>query len=254
MEISEELAEIFGIHAGDGYLRNDGKRIELDISGHVEDKEYYDKHISNLFLKEFGIELNCRYFPHRNTYGFVIRRKDVVELLHKFGFPYGRKGNIVKVPESVLNSKDNIIKACFLRGIADTDGSLTFDRKFNGKYTEFRKTRNYYPRIIFTTISKPLSEDVSKMLKYLDFRFYNQLYRPKNPKDSIKYKIWITGVKELEKWMTLVGFANYGKFSKYLIWKKFGHCPPKTTQMQRDSILKGKLDPNSLYGRLAQSG
>ena len=28
IEISPEMAEICGIHAGDGYLRNDGKRVE----------------------------------------------------------------------------------------------------------------------------------------------------------------------------------------------------------------------------------
>jgi len=252
MKISKELAEIFGIHAGDGYLRNDGKRTELDISGHVEDKEYYDKHISNLFLKEFNLKLNCRYFPHRNTYGFVVRQKEIIELFHKFGFPYGRKGQIVNVPESVLNSKDNIIKACFLRGIADTDGSLTFDRKFkSGKYIKFKRERNYYPRIIFMTISQPLFEDISKLLVDLKFRFYTQIYTPKNPKENIKYKIWITGTKELERWMALVGFANFSKFSRYLVWKKFGHCPPKTTRAQRESILKGELDPNSLYGPVA---
>ena len=39
-ELSPELAEICGIHAGDGYLRSNEHRIELDISGNVEEKEY----------------------------------------------------------------------------------------------------------------------------------------------------------------------------------------------------------------------
>ncbi len=251
MEISKELAEIFGIHAGDGYLRNDGHRRELDISGHVEDKDYYDKHISKLFLKEFKIKLNCRYFPHRNTYGFVIRQKEIIELFHKFGFPYGRKGQIVKVPESVLNSRNNIIKACFLRGIADTDGSITFDRRFNGKYIEFKRERNYYPRIILMTTSVALHRSVIKLLDELGINYRVQVYTPKKTTESIKYKIWVRGARYVEAWMSIIGFANYSKFSKYLIWKKFGHCPPKTTQIQRDSILKGNLNPNSLYGPVA---
>jgi len=191
--VSAELAEIFGIHAGDGYLRNDGKRRELDISGHVEDKEYYDKHVAKLFLKEFGIEPICRYFPSRNTYGFVVRQKEIIELFHKFGFPYGRKGDIVKVPKCILLSRNLSVKAKFLRGLADTDGCLTFDRKFNGKYSKFKREKNYYPRIILTTISEKLCKDVSSLLRNLNFRHYVQKYKPKRIEEHMKYKIWITG-------------------------------------------------------------
>lgn len=251
MEISKELAEIFGIHAGDGYLRHDGHRIELDISGHVEDREYYDKHVSNLFLKEFDIKLNCRYFPHRNTYGFVIRKKEIIELLHQFGFPYGRKGDIVRIPNCILNSTNNIIKSRFLRGLMDTDGSISFDRRFNGKYVKFKRERNYYPRVIFGTTSKALWEDMSKILLELNFKFRADTYEPKKATENTRYRLWITGVKQVEKWINMIGFANFSKYSKYLIWKKFGYCPPNTTQLQRDSILKGELDPNSLYGPVA---
>ena len=49
------LAEICGIHAGDGYLRGGegNSRWELDISGSVEEKEYYDLHVKRLFEKVF---------------------------------------------------------------------------------------------------------------------------------------------------------------------------------------------------------
>jgi hypothetical protein len=61
-EFSPELAEICGIHAGDGYLRNDGQRKELDISGNIEEKEYYDLHINELFKKAFSITIQCKFF------------------------------------------------------------------------------------------------------------------------------------------------------------------------------------------------
>ena len=38
IHISPELAEICGIHAGDGYLRGKDHRKELDISGNIEEK------------------------------------------------------------------------------------------------------------------------------------------------------------------------------------------------------------------------
>ena len=97
-----EIAEICGIHAGDGYLRNDGKRRELDISGNIEEKEYYDKHIIPLFNKFFNIQSKGRYFPYRNTYGFVIRDIKIIEFMNKLGFPYGAKSLKVKVPSFIL--------------------------------------------------------------------------------------------------------------------------------------------------------
>ena len=65
--LTPELAEICGIHAGDGYLRGGGRHWELDISGNVEEKDYYDSHITKLFKNAFGINLICKFFPSRNT-------------------------------------------------------------------------------------------------------------------------------------------------------------------------------------------
>ena len=53
MKITPELAEIFGIHVGDGYLRYHGRTKELDISGSYEEKSYYDNHMIPLFNKTF---------------------------------------------------------------------------------------------------------------------------------------------------------------------------------------------------------
>ena len=37
-ELSADLAEICGMHAGDGYMRKRGNQYEMDISGHVEEQ------------------------------------------------------------------------------------------------------------------------------------------------------------------------------------------------------------------------
>ena len=61
--MTPELAEICGIHAGDGYLRKRQiLKTELDISGGVDEKEYYDNHVIPLFKKVFKINLKGKFF------------------------------------------------------------------------------------------------------------------------------------------------------------------------------------------------
>lgn len=156
--LNADFAEICGIHAGDGYLRNDGKRIELDISGNVQEKNYYNNYIIPLFSNFFNISIEGKHFKSRNTYGFVIRNKKVVEKLHSVGFPYGKKTPTVKAPQFILESNNKELYSNFLRGLFDTDGSLSFDKR-RGNYKEFNKKYHVEPRINITTVSKKLSDD-----------------------------------------------------------------------------------------------
>ncbi len=247
LKITPQLAEICGIHAGDGYLRNDGKRRELDISGNIEEKFYYDNHVIPLFENFFNAEIQGNIFPSRNTYGFVIRERNIIEFLHKVGFPFGKKTTIVEIPEAILNTNDKIIKSRFLRGIFDTDGSLTFDRRHKGKYIEFKMKYHYYPRIILSTVSEKLHKQCSVLLKNLNIHHTTQIYKSDDIKNT-RYRIWVFGETQIQKWFKIVGCKNISKLTRYYIWKKFGFCPPNTTLKQRKMILKGQLNPKSFYG------
>lgn len=243
--LSENLAEICGIHAGDGYLRNDGRRVELDISSNIEEKEFYDKHVIPLFSKFFKIKINGKYFPSRNTYGFVIRDKNIIVFFHNIGFPYGRKTTIVKVPSMVLNSNTFAYRR-FLRGFFDTDGCLTFDKK--------HKKYHYYPRIILVTCSYNLFSEACRMLRKIGISFHTQIYKPKNKNENNSYRIWIRGKERVEKWMETIGSKNSSRLSRYKIWKKFGFCPPNLTFEERKRILKKDLNPFIFYEPVAQLG
>jgi len=245
MIINPEIAEICGIHAGDGYLRYSGKYREFDVSGGVEEKGYYDEHVIPLFNKTFNLSLKGKFYPSRNTYGFATSNPLVINALKNLGFPSGKKTLIVNIPKPILNGTGELWTP-FLRGYFDTDGCLTFDRKIYNS-SIFKKTRNYYPRLMFTTCSKNLAQSFKYLSELLGFKTCTYLYYPKIPTENVRYKIQITGLKALNKWMKLIGTKNPSKFSRYLIWKKFGFCPPNTTYQQRIDILNGKLDPESLY-------
>ena len=160
MNISLELSEIAGIHAGDGHLRKNGKEVE--ISGSFEEKEYYDQRVIPLFNKEFGLDIRGKYFLTKGTYGFRTSNVKIKQKLIELGFPKGKKGNIVEIPCEITNSKDKAIQISFLCGLFDTDGCITFDKKIKNSNL-FKKQRHYYPRILFSTTSPVLAVQTKSM-------------------------------------------------------------------------------------------
>lgn len=251
IKTSPELTEICGIHAGDGYLRGKDHRKELDISGNIEEKEYYDKHVKSLFKKVFNIIIEPRYFESRNTYGFVLRNLEIIKFLKSLGFPYGKKTFTVKIPKFILKSKDKKYIFAFLRGLFDTDGCVHFWNRKGRKYSLFKRTHNYYPLIAFSTVSEPLFKDVKIVLKKIGlnhFGSYNSKPRKKN--EAEKYTIRFYGQENVKLFFKKVNPKNPVKVSRFLLWKKMGFCPSKTTYSQRLKMLK----TNKEYGLISQPG
>lgn len=246
--MNAELAEICGIHAGDGYLRN-SPGSELDISGNVQEKEYYDNHVIPLFSDYFDIDITPKFFKGRNTYGFVIRDRKIVEEMHKMGFPYGAKSLIVRVPKAILIA-DEGAKTSFLRGLFDTDGCLTFDKRYKGKYRKFKLTYHYYPRIMLGTVSKPLFEGIKTLLEELEFGFKTYLYKGTG-KCNDCHRVWIYGNTNLERWINEIGPKNNMKRLRYDIWKEHGFCPPNLTLQDMKDIINKHKSPIKFYGPVA---
>jgi len=246
ISLTPSLAEICGIHAGDGYMRiRERNKGEVDISGNLEEQEYYDSHVIPLFNKVFNLQIRGKIFS-RGTYGFVTYQRKVRELFLKLGFPSGKKSLVVRVPKEILKSNNLVFYARFLRGLLDTDGHIGFKKRTSGKYCKFKLNNHYYPVIFLATISYELMKEVSYMLKYLGIKHVTYNYIPKKDNEHILYRIILNGVERLEKWIELIGSKNPVKYSRYLIWKKFGFCPTYTSLQQRKDILSGKLDINNI--------
>lgn len=180
-----KLAEISGIHSGDGYLRNDGLRREWDISGSIDEKDYYDNHVIPLFNEAFDLDIKGKFFPSRSTYGFVIRDIKTIRFAHEvLGFPYGAKSSTVKVPNFIFDHKSLIFK--FLRGYFDTDGYIGCSKKY-GNYCTFKKNYHCYPRASFSTVSKRLSDDLRKLLQKLNVHFCFNTHNSEKETENLKY-------------------------------------------------------------------
>ncbi|MBN1940909.1 MAG: hypothetical protein JW772_01880 [Candidatus Diapherotrites archaeon] len=245
-KMTPDLAEICGIHAGDGYLRNDGQRKDLEISGGFEEKGYYDNHVAPLFEKYFQIPVKPRYFLTKKTYGFVTHKTRIIEFMHSMGFPYGKKTLTVSVPEQILHSKDLDVIYGFLRGVFDTDGCLSFRKRGGSGYAKVYLKRHTYPSISMNVCSKNLWRGVCTLLAKTGFQFAVSYGRAKDNNNQ-HYSVALRGDANLISWITNVGFRNPLKYNRFLIWKKFGFVPSELAYVDQNKILTGSTDPNSYY-------
>lgn len=182
-------------------------------------------------FREYGNWFNVRIFS-RAIFTFFTRTINI---------PSGKKAKIVVIPSLFFNNSQFLLS--LIRGIGDTDFSLTFKRK--------NKKVNYYPVIKLDSASKTLVEQLSGILSSFGFNIYaafdRRIFDKRTGKFYTKSQLYLSGNKNLELWMRLISFSNPKNLTKYLVWKKFGFCLPKTTLMMRRNILNGNVYPQSFY-------
>lgn len=239
-----ELAELVGIHLGDGYARIDSEnRREIDVSGSPEEKGYYTKHVAPLFRKVLGVEVECREFPNRGTYGFRIYGKEPAKLLiEELGMP-NRKKKDPGVPEFIRNGSLGV-KARFVRGLFDTDGYFGCYRPH--EYGKGQAKLHSYPRIIIENTLIRVMKTTESLLSELGIDFYrNKVETRQGWRD--KEKLSVVGDSLVREFFREVGSKNPVKRSKFRIYLRHGFCPTCTTLEERREILSGDLNPHSFY-------
>lgn len=213
MQISEDLAEFYGIMIGDGCLsyvpayKGTGPKYVVYIAGDSRNDFEFFTHIVLLINRLFGI--NVRIEKRADCNGILIRfsSKRVFELLRSFGFPVGKKRGIM-IPADFSR---NQLWSYVTRGIFDTDGCVVFSKQ--------HKKLHYYPRIEITNSSKKLIDQLHLLLTQAGFVCSQR-------KTGVNcLKLEIAGVKNIEKWMQTIGSNNQKHVRKYLIWQKLGYYP-----------------------------
>jgi len=194
------LAEEIGIHLGDGFLSN--KKNNFRLKGNKKDeKEYYDTYIKNLYKKLYNLDINLK--EYETTYGFEIASQALWHFkTNILEIKSGRKDNI-SIPK-IIKTKDIKILTSFIRGIFDTDGSVSFISAYG-----FKK---YYPHIGITLKSKNLIDEIYEILVMLGFE-------PKKYKEGDYWKIHLRGYKRLERYSKLIGWNNPKHLNKVKQWK-----------------------------------
>ena len=234
-KFDDKLAEEIGIIAGDGHLTTKKKYYGIIVYGHyIDDMDYYVNFVVPLFKNLYNITPNIkRTIYTENGMRLEMWSKAVFMFHNRLGFPRGKKENNIRLPKQILNNT-KFLKP-FLKGFIDTDGSIIFQKKYRKIY--------YYPKINIELSDLKLISHIKDMLDKLNFTysFCKKIKKHKYTKNwHTSYAIDIYGVKNLEKWYKAIGSNNPKHTSKYLIWKKFGQCPPRLTTPERLKLLEKK--------------
>lgn len=242
MELTKEFSEVLGMFAADGCMQKNYICMWGNIS---EDKDYYD----NIVCPLFSIISNKKIIAHEkksnSVYGFYLCNKEIIKIFKELGFNKNKTYD-VEVPKPILENKDPEIQAAFIRGYADCDGNINFLKR-KEKYCEFKRTFNCYPRIEISSVSKEVIIGISYMLKKLGIKHTLCAKRSYKYNEKDQLRISVRGKERVENWMTKIGLNNPAQYTKYLVWKKFGYCPPRITIEKRKEILAGNIDPKRFY-------
>ena len=201
-KLNEKLAELIGAYLGDGTIT----KYQLKISGDYRYDLPYFYHLRKLVFELFGLSCSIIKEKKFNTANLIIYSKNLCSFINKeFGINFGHKiRNKTSIPNKIL--QDNKLSIACLRGLIDTDGSIS------------RRGRNGSQFCIqFTSHNKYLLEQVKKIGADLNiFTFGDETGCGTNKGDNIKRYFDLVGSSNLRH---IVRFNE--KFSKgNTIYKK----------------------------------
>lgn len=239
MKIDGDMAEIIGIHIGDGCMSINNRYKEYYLGGDLkEEKEYHDKWVSLLFNKKIMIPLynkKIRYKEYKKTgvYAFYIFDSKIVDFFMKLGIPPGPKIHM-GVPDKIRNNRK--LAKRFLRGLFDTDGNIYFD-----KSRSIKKGINNIPEIKLGTVSEKLINHIFEILIGLGFHPRKKKpYKGKRDKNVV-HTLLIYRKDDIRRYINEIGFKNPKHYTKWLLYEKYGFCLPHTSLEDRKYLLSKVL-------------
>lgn len=205
--LDSRLAEFVGIIVGDGHIGKHRSKngnyssahYQIRICGNIKDKEYYATYVNNLFSKIFNAQFSFFNSVRDNTIVLRKESKAIYYFMTEIMNIPSRKDN-VRIPRIICDATDEI-KSSFLRGLADTDFTLTIKNK-EGKP---------YPVIQGVSKSNGLINDVSRILYELDIKnciAFDKGYSRKRKKSYPGYRIYINGTNRIKTFISKIGFSN----------------------------------------------
>ncbi|MFQ6129787.1 MAG: LAGLIDADG family homing endonuclease [Candidatus Hadarchaeaceae archaeon] len=222
------IFELVGVLLGDGYVYYKPPHHHIEISGNAtDDRPYLENYLSKLLQNLVSKEIHL--YEHYDRKGKSIRltvysKELVTYLINEIGLVYGKKkAEIAEIPKQLFRARWNKTKL-ILRGFVDTDGCLFFCQK--GTYK-----KHSYPMIEMRSASPKLLNQFQNLLQSNGFN--PRLRSVKSRYKSKASYLYLSGEKQLSKWIYEIGFRNPKHMTKYQVWKQIGYCSPGTALKER---------------------
>ncbi len=189
-----ELAEICGIHAGDGWMASTTNEVGYGTS---PKEESYFQEVLTLYKRHF--DMKFLRILKRLAIEFRFQSKETQNELMELGFVRGKKLDRLAAPKFVF--KKSAYMRSFLRGLVDTDGNV---------YWRPNK-KNYYLVIYWMTTSKKLADDAKKLLSCLGYtpKKYSMIFSSKGVVAKRRsYRVYLVRKDDIKKYLIEIGFRN----------------------------------------------
>ena len=204
-KINKNFALLYGILLGDGCISSSSSKYFISVVGNIyDDIHFYEKIVIPLFN---GFRDKNTVYRKRPKYGKIeinFSDKDLFQYIRSVGFPVGKKGTKLLIPNKLRKYTKEVIAGLFA-----TDGSLVLTDN-NGIL---------YPRIEIRSLSRKMLEQTRDFLNMNGLNGY--VYKVKEK--SIMYRLQFNGRKNLFKFRKKIGFINpkhEDKFNRYIKLEK----------------------------------
>jgi intein/homing endonuclease len=203
--LDTEVAELLGLHAGDGYISCGVWGIRCNLQD-----ENMAQYIIQLARNVLGVEpcVSIR----ENTFEIRSGQKQAVSFFQQYGFAGGKKAYIVQIPNQLASTTDSKITEAFIRGLFSSDGSFSF------------QSRDYSPRIDLMVRSRLLRDQFVELAAKVGFSF-NKCDAKRVKKGFTQkstgwfYNANLCSRNEVIRWMREVGSLCDTHVKKFNSWK-----------------------------------
>lgn len=187
-----DLAEFLGICTGDGSVSKYQTEIALNS---IADKEYVG-YVTELSVKLFpGAKVSALKKNNQN----VVRVKINSRIVSDFLLAEGMTPNAKVIPLWILSSSVLIYR--FMRGLFDTEGSISFKRYRSKKGLCLYKQLNFR------------NADVNLMIFVRD----NLISLGLKPTTTLKRSLYLSNHDAIDKFRDIIGFSNQKLLTRSLI-------------------------------------
>lgn len=192
--LDEKLSYFLGLFVGDGFTNKYQRYHIIQFTGDKRsERDFYRDLITQYSRELFNLAPTIYECKDTNALRFNLYSKELFHLItQRFKISAGRKSHSVLIPQQIIESSPEIIKA-FIRGLYDAEGCVFFDKR--DKYAQ------PYVRIDLHMCNLSLLKQVSDILE-----LYGVHCNLRTVKDNLRVTIY--GEEQVKRFLKEVGFSN----------------------------------------------